>query len=214
MSDKKISRRNFLKVAGITLAATTVTCVGLGYAATLTPKIETPELVFEKDKNMTDHILVTYATRAGSTSEIATAIGEAISKRGFAVDVKPIKEKPSLQGYRAVLMGSAIRMGSWLPEAADFIKANQQELKQMPVALFTVHMQNTGEDEASRTARLAYLGAIRPLLNQAEEVYFTGKMELSRLSFFDRSISKMLKAKDEDLRDWNKIRSWVPAILS
>ena len=106
---------------------------------------------------MNKRILITYATKAGSTVDIAVAIGQTLYARGFLVDVKPVKENPVLKGYQAVLMGSAIRMGSWLPEAVDFVKTNQQALNKMPVALFTVHMLNTGEDDASRTARLAYL---------------------------------------------------------
>jgi len=37
MPIKSLSRRDFLKVAGLTLAATTVACSGLGYAATRSP---------------------------------------------------------------------------------------------------------------------------------------------------------------------------------
>jgi menaquinone-dependent protoporphyrinogen oxidase len=162
---------------------------------------------------MNNRVLVIYATRADSTAEIAAVIGETMSERGFSVDVKPVKEKPTLKGYQAVILGSAIRMGNWLPEAVDFVKANQQTLKQMPLVLFTVHMLNTGEDESSRSARLAYLNTVRPLLNTVEEVYFTGKMDFSHLSFMDRIIAKMVKAVESDLRDWDKIRQWAKTIL-
>jgi menaquinone-dependent protoporphyrinogen oxidase len=211
---KKLSRRDFLKFAGVTLATTTITCSGLGYAATRVPEVDTPEHVFGKDDAMNNRVLVTYATRAGSTSEIAAAIGESLSQRGLSVDVKPVKGNPSLNGYQAIIMGSAIRMGNWLPEAVDFVKANQSALNAMPVALFTVHMLNTGEDETSRNARLAYLNSVRPLLNNAEETYFLGKMDFSRLSFMDRFISKMVKAVESDQRDWEKIRQWSKTILN
>ena len=88
------------------------------------------------------------------------------------MEVKPVKERPSLAGYDAVVMGSAIRMGGWLPEAVDFVKANQAALQVLPVALFTVHLLNTGNDAASEAACQEYLKAVRPLLNDAEEVYF------------------------------------------
>jgi menaquinone-dependent protoporphyrinogen oxidase len=214
MTNKPLSRRNFLKVAGLTLAATTVTCSGLGYAATRTPEVETPEIIFGKDNSMNSRILVTYATRAGSTVEIASTIGESLGQRGFAVDVKPVKDNPSLQGYQAVVVGSAIRMGSWLPEAVNFIKANQQALNQVPVALFTVHMLNTGEDETSRAARLAYLNAVRPLLSNAPEAYFAGVMDFSRISFLDRMIASLVKSGEADHRDWNKIRAWSQLVFA
>jgi menaquinone-dependent protoporphyrinogen oxidase len=162
---------------------------------------------------MLEQVLITYATRAGSTAEIAAAIGANLSQRGLMVDVKPVKEKPDLGAYQAVILGSAIRMGSWLPEAVDFVKSNQAALQQMPVALFTVHMLNTEDDETSRANRLAYLDAVRPLLNDPEEIYFQGKLDFSRLSLLDRFISKMVKAVEADNRDWDRIRSWVPEML-
>ena len=214
MTTKHLSRRDFLKTAGVTLGASVLACSGLGYAASIPPEIETPELSYAKDHDMNKRILVTYATRAGSTVEVAAAIGESLSKRGFAVDVKPVKEKPSLANYQAVLMGSAIRMGSWLPEAVDFVKTNQQALNKMPVAIFTVHMNNTGEDDTSRAARLAYLDAVRPLLNQAEEVYFAGKLDFASVSFLERLVVTMVKGVEGDRRDWDKIRNWTPAIFA
>lgn len=214
MSTKRFSRRDFLKTAGITLGASALACSGLGYAASIPPKVETPELSYAKDSAMNKKILVTYATRAGSTAEVAVAIGEALNKRGFAVDVKPVKEKPNIANYQAVLMGSAVRMGSWLPEAADFVKTNQMALQKIPVAIFTVHMNNTGEDDKSRAARLAYLEAVRPLLNQAEEVYFAGKLDFASLSFLDRLVVTMVKGVEADRRDWDKIRNWTPAIFA
>ncbi len=213
MPNKSISRRKFLKVAGLTLAGATLTCSGLGYAATRPPKVQTPQQTFGKENTMNDRILITYATRAGSTAEIAAAIGANLSQRGLMVDVKPVKEKPDLGAYQAVILGSAIRMGSWLSETVDFVESNQAVLRQMPVALFTVHMLNTEDDETSRANRLAYLDAVRPLLNDPEEIYFQGKMDFSRLSLLDRFISKMVKAVEADNRDWDRIHSWVPEML-
>lgn len=214
MPAKSFSRRDFLKAAGLTLAAAAATCSGLGYAATRTPEIETPELIYGKDNNMNNRILVTYATRAGSTVEVAAAIGETLSARGFAVDVKPVKDQPPLDGYQAVIMGSAIRMGQWLPEAVDFAKTNQQALSQIPVALFTVHIMNLGDDEQSRAARLAYLNPIRPLLKPVNEVFFAGEIDPAKLSFVDRLMGKMVKAPLGDLRDWDNIRNWANTALS
>ncbi len=213
MSNRTISRRDFLKIGCVTLGGVSVACSGLGYLATLAPEVSTPKLEIGKENKMEKSILVTYATRAGSTAEIAVAIGETLAARGFKVDIRPIKEALSVKGYHAVLIGSAIRMGNWLPEAVDFVKANQQDLNQLPLALFTVHMLNVGEDEASRTARLAYLQTVRPLLKDAEEVYFAGKMDFSRLSFLDRLIAKMVKAVESDQRNWDEIRGWANQIF-
>lgn len=163
---------------------------------------------------MENRILLTYATRADSTTQIAGVIGEELSKRGYVVELVPVKAKPVVEGYTAVVIGSAIRMGNWLPEAVDFIKKNQAQLNAIPTALFSVHMLNSGDDLESKTNRLAYLNNVRPLVNAVDEVFFTGKMDLKRLSFTDRLIAKAVKAVNEDRRDWDKIRSWANTIFA
>lgn len=210
MSTKRFSRRDFLKTAGITLGTASLVCSGLGYAATLSPEPAPPEFTYGKDDPMNKRILVTYATRAGSTVEVAAVIGETLAQRGFSVHVKPSKEKPRVDGYEAVLVGSAIRMGEWLPEAVEFVENNQSRLNQIPTAFFTVHIGNIGDDEKSRAGRLAYLDTVRSLVKPVDEVYFAGKMDFARLSFLDR----LLVANDveADRRDWNAIRTWAESL--
>jgi menaquinone-dependent protoporphyrinogen oxidase len=51
-------------------------------------------------------------------------------------------------------------------------------------------------------------------LNEAETVYFEGKMDFSRLSFLDRFIAKMVGAVEEDNRDWERIHAWANTVWS
>jgi len=216
MTQKKLSRRDFLKAAGITLGASALTCSGLGYLATLPPEFDMIDTSLGEQDTMSKKILITYATKAGPTVEIAAVIGETLSKRGFVVDVKPVSENPSLDGYQAVLMGSAIRMGSWLPEAVDFVRQNQTALNQLPTSIFTVHMLNYRDDETSRAARQAYTAPVRELLPSVDEVFLRGKLDYKTLSFFDRMISKAVANPNDppgDFRDWDKIRDWSQSVF-
>jgi menaquinone-dependent protoporphyrinogen oxidase len=213
MNEKKVSRREFLKIAGIGLAATAFACSGLGYVATRQPKMDLPEINLGKE-NAVNKILVAYSTRAGSTAEIAAAIGQTLAQRGYTVDVLPVKKQPNPSDYDAVILGSPIRMGSWLPEVVGFVKDNRTLLEQMPVAAFTVHMLNGGNNEQSRGNRQAYLDAVREWISPAEEAFFLGKMELAKLSFLDRFISNAMKAKDEDLRDWNAVHAFAESVFT
>lgn len=162
---------------------------------------------------MTKRVLITFATRAGSTVGVAEAIGAELGRRGLEVDIQPVTANPTVDKYEAVILGSAIRMANWLPEMVEFIKRKQQVLRSLPIALFTVHILNTGADETSRTARLAYLNTIRPLLNPVDEVFFTGRIDLETLSFVDRLMVKMVKSPIGDFRDWDGIRAWSAAIF-
>jgi len=216
MTQRKISRRAFLKTAGITLGASALTCSGLGYLATLPPEFEMIDTTLGEQNTMDKKILITYATKAGSTVEIAAVIGESLSKRGFQVDVKPVSENPTLDGYQAVLMGSPIRIGSWLPEAVEFVRKNQAALQQLPTSIFTVHMLNTDGDETNRTVRQAYTAPMRELLPSVDEVFFKGKLDPKTLSFFDRLIAKAVETPDNppgDFRDWNQIRNWSQTVF-
>lgn len=67
---------------------------------------------------------------------------------------------------------------------------------------------------ASHTAHLAYLDTIWPFLNKAKEIYFAGKIGLSRLPSLDRFIAGLIKAVETQRRNWDKIRNWVPAIFA
>jgi menaquinone-dependent protoporphyrinogen oxidase len=185
----------------------------LGALAARSPKVDTPELIFGKEDNMSNRILVTYATKAGSTAEIAARIGEHLSSRGFDVDVINVKSKPDPKDYQTVLLGSCIRMGGWLPEMMDYIKANQFALNSTQAALFTVHMLNAGDDQTSKAARIAYMDKVRALLPATEEVYFMGAMDFSKISMLDRFISKMVKAEESDQRNWDKIKDWSETLV-
>jgi menaquinone-dependent protoporphyrinogen oxidase len=216
MTQRKLSRRDFLKAAGITLGASVLTCSGLGYLATLPPEFDLIDTSLGEQNVMDKKILITYATKAGSTVEIAAVIGESLSKRGFNVDIKPVSENPALNGYQAVLMGSAIRMGSWLPEAVEFVRQNQTTLNQLPTSIFTVHMLNYRDDETSRAARQTYTAPVRELLPSADEVFFRGKLDYQTLSFFDRMIAKAVANPNDppgDFRDWNLISDWSKSIF-
>lgn len=121
-----------------------------------------------------------------------------------------------MDGYQAVVIGSAIRMGNWLPEAVNFVKDNRAQLSRKPTAFFTVHMLNRGADEASRQARQAYTAAVRQILTPVDEVFFLGKMDYNRLSFLDRTIAKAVEKQTNsragDFRDWEKTRSWAQGL--
>jgi len=96
---------------------------------------------------MGDRILVAYAGRCGSTAEVAEAIGRTIADGKTAVDVQRVQDVTDLTRYRAVVLGSAVRVGKWLPEAMEFIKAHQSLLNRMPVAYFQVCNDYDGEQQ-------------------------------------------------------------------
>ncbi len=205
-SPRSISRRNFLKVGGLSAAAAGLAACGIASVVPTSSQARLDSFSFG-EKNMNGRILITYASMCGSTADIAADIGKAFADCGFLVDVKPVLENPSLEGYQAILIGSAIKFGNWLPEAVEFVKANRQKLGSLPVALFCVHIRNTADDEESRKNRIAYLDEIRPLVQAINEGFFPGR--------FDRRGAAMLLpgilariTPPFDFRKPKAVRSW------
>jgi len=211
---KTTTRRQFLAYAAAGVGVAALTCGGLGTLAFHRPT----EVNFRKlstNRNPTNPIvLVTYASRAGSTMEIARTLALELEKREFTVDISPIKQVASLESYSHVLIGSAIRMGSPLPEVTQFIEEHRSELLAIPLACFAVHLDNSGEDEVSRKARLAYLEPIRSQLRVTHEAFFTGVYDPAKVSSIDRLIGKMVKTPVGDFRDWPAIIDWGQSVFS
>lgn len=164
---------------------------------------------------MRDTILVAYATRYGSTAEVAEVIGDELRKSGAEIDLRPVGEMiDDLTPYRAAVIGSPIYMGRWLPEAQVFVERHQQRLREIPVACFAVGLTVTdGAVDTIRKAE-ASMDQVRMLVNPVDIGIFPGKLESSRLSPPDRAIVQLIGAKAGDLRDWEAVRAWARALGS
>lgn len=205
-------RREFL-AAGLAVAATAgVTACGAPPSSAPATPVARPSFTFGGMANK--RVLVAYATRTGSTVGVAEAIGQCLGGRGLGVDVRPILESPPIGDYAAFVIGSAVNGGKWLPEAEEFVKANQQALGKVPVALFCVHIMNLGDDDGSRKNRLAYLSAVRPLAKPVDEAFFAGLGPDSAPSGIAGWFYRMFGGSDAtgDCRDWAKIRGWAESL--
>ena len=155
-------------------------------------------------------ILVAYATKAGSTAEVAAEIGRVIeSKGGCQVDVRPVGKLNGVDGYDAVVIGSAIRAGKWLPEATKFVEKHRDALGRVPVALFTVCLTMKDDTEENRRTVAAYLDPVREVVQPVEMGLFAGVMDYSKLPFLLRLMMKAMKSPQGDFRDWEAIRAWA-----
>lgn len=161
---------------------------------------------------MKKKVLVAYATRAGSTGEVAQAIAKRLCAQGLDAELQPVDAVASLDGLQAVVLGSAIRYGAWLPEMLKFAQAQRAALTALPVATFTVHMQALDDSEASRSTRSAYGQAVRALVAPRDEAWFAGKVDPATLSFFERLAVKLVKSPVGDRRDWARIHAWADGL--
>jgi len=157
-------------------------------------------------------ILVAYATRAGSTFEVAARVAEVLRAAGAIVDVKPVPAVHELKGYDAVVVGSAIRMGRWLPEAVAFVQAHRQTLSHIPTAYFLVSGLLRNDTPEIRGKVLAFLDPVRQILEPSSIGLFAGKIDYSRMDGLDRSIAEAVSTSQGDWRNWEAIRSWAQGL--
>lgn len=213
--ESRIDRREFVQMgacAGALVALTLATgCTPGGTGEQDEPEVETPSSEYGEETGMAKRVLVGYATRTGSTTGVAEAIGRMLGERGYAVDVKPLREKPSPGGYDAVVVGSAINGAAWLPEAIGWVESNARVLRDIPTATFCVHSMNGGSDEKQTRKRRAYLEKVRAVVEPVAEGFFLGKGPTADdSSLIARWAFKTFGGTAEgDARDWDAIEGWA-----
>src|SRR4051812_45271206 len=102
---------------------------------------------------MSDAVLVAYATRGGSTHEVADTVALTLRNQGFKVDVRAVEAVDSLLPYSAVVLGAPIYYGRWHKEMLRFLSQHTVALITRPVAIFALGpLQNDAEEmKAART---------------------------------------------------------------
>jgi len=154
----------------------------------------------------TKSILLAYASRFGSTQEVAETIASTLSEAGLEVDLQPMQDVKSLDRYDAVVLGAAIYNAKWHADAHQFLARYQDALPQLPVAIFTLGPLSAS-DAAKRNSRrqldseLAKYSWLKPV---AVEI-FAGKYDPSKpgMGFFDKFVPA------RDVRNWDAIRTWA-----
>ncbi len=172
-------------------------------------------------RTVEDKILVAYATRYGSTREVAEVVGATMREQGLTVDVMPVKDVADLGGYHGVVLGTPFYLGSILKDAAAFLERHHTALEVLPVALLALGPTQATDDMTEARKQLDGPLAKLEWLNPVAAEMFVGKYDPAHLRLLDRLIalppaSPLHGVGAHDERDWDAIRSWamgLPAAL-
>ncbi len=156
---------------------------------------------------MSNKILVTYASRTGSTVGVAEAIGKTLAESGAQVDVCPMQDVKDLTPYDAVVAG----------EAMQFVETHQATLARKPFAAFLVCMTLAMKKGDYRDHVATFLQPVRTLVRPVSEGYFAGILDIAKVP----SLSERLKFRLSvamgvwsagDHRDWQAIHAWAESL--
>jgi menaquinone-dependent protoporphyrinogen oxidase len=169
---------------------------------------------------MSEAILVAYATRGGSTREVADAVAATLRTQGFKAEVRPVESIDSILPYSAVVLGAPIYYGHWHKDMLRFLSQHTVALITRPVAIFALGpLQHDAEEmKAARTVIDKALVQFEWLTPVAGEV-FVGKYDPSTMNPFERLLLKLpgspvRKLSTTDQRDWAAIRTWAESLAS
>ncbi len=158
---------------------------------------------------MSASILVAYATRSGSTREVAEAIVAAIREAGPTAEIGPLSEVDTLEGYQAVVVGAPLYMFRWHKDALKFLKRHREALQDRPVAVFALGPFNDVEKEWNDVrAQLDKALANFPWFAPVAARVFGGKFDPATLGRPYNILPAMKKIPASDIRDWDAIAAW------
>jgi menaquinone-dependent protoporphyrinogen oxidase len=154
-------------------------------------------------------VLVAYATKHGSTREVAETVSGILRARGLDVQLLPAAEVDSLASYDAVVLGAALYMGRLHGEARRLLDRHRQALAGMPVAVFAMGPKSL-EDADVAGARiqlergLARVAEVEPV----STAIFGGVIDPPKLRF------PLNRLPASDARDWDVIRAWANEVAT
>jgi menaquinone-dependent protoporphyrinogen oxidase len=161
-------------------------------------------------------VLVAFASRQGSTKEIAERIAAKLGKLVGWVEVRPVDQVHDVNAYDAVVIGSAIHDQAWLPEAAEFVRHNRNALARRPVWLFSVGAQGGLRGPLGRFMRdvvPARIVALRDTVHAGGYRVFGGVMTRNAVPRPARLLYWAMGGRYGDLRDWPEVDAWAEQIV-
>jgi menaquinone-dependent protoporphyrinogen oxidase len=155
-------------------------------------------------------VLVASATRHGATGEIAEVIASTLTARGVNAELRRVEDVADLDGYDAVVLGSAVYIGKWLEPARQFAEDHAAKLAMRRTWLFS--SGPLGEPPRPDAAHAVQVDDLIERTHAREHRLFDGKLDPYKVSFLERTVAKAVRAKAGDFRDWDAIHGWANSI--
>jgi menaquinone-dependent protoporphyrinogen oxidase len=154
-------------------------------------------------------VLVSVASRHGSTAEIADKIGGVLTAAGIDTDVRAPDQIVGVVQYDGVILGSGIYAGRWLGPAKQLAERESADLRSRPVWLFS---SGPVGDPAKPAAEPVDVDLVRRWTGAVDHRVFPGKLDRQELGFGERAIVLAVHAAEGDFRPWEDVTAWAEGI--
>jgi menaquinone-dependent protoporphyrinogen oxidase len=157
-------------------------------------------------------VLVACASKMGSTTGIADAVADRLRAAGFEVDRRRAEDVASVDGFAAVVLGSAVYLGRWRSEAITFLRRFDRALSGRPVWLFqSGPLDDTAERHEVPLPRRAQAHADH--IGIRGHMTFGGRIDAEHPAGF--MAKRMVDGgMGKDFRDFDHVRAWADAIAT
>ena len=154
-------------------------------------------------------VLVCVASRHGASRQIAARIAARLGAGadGLDVEVAQAQQVRTVARYGAVILGSAVYEGRWMPAARELVARHATAMRDLPVWLFS-----SGPVDDRPTPEPTDAAPAVTLTGAREQRVFGGRMERDRLSWPGQALVAMMRVPDADRRDWAAIDAWADGI--
>lgn len=148
-------------------------------------------------------VLIAYATKHGSTAEVAEKIGEVIKSKGADVVVSNIADKPDPSGYDAAVVGGAVYIMMLSGKTKRFVAKHKKVLSSMPVAYFVLSGTMEEDTPENREKIEKTLKSVIKKVVPVDVGLFGGKFDPAK------GPKMMSEEPAYDYRDWDAIAAWA-----
>jgi len=159
-------------------------------------------------------VLVAYASKHGSTTEIAEAVAGEIAAAGHDVDCVEAKSAGTVDDYDAIVIGSAVYIKRWQGDAKHFLRKHSKELASRPFWVFSSGPTGDPADDDPEWLEPPRIMRKAEELGVRDHVVFGGRIPPEGGGIAAKGMRANVPAEFQDRRDWDEIHAWARGIAA
>jgi menaquinone-dependent protoporphyrinogen oxidase len=155
-------------------------------------------------------VLVAVASKHAGTAEIAARISAVLTDHGHEVRVEDAHALRTVEDADAVILGSGVYYGHWLPEAVQLVDRLEAALRTRPVWLFS--SGPSGDPPRPEASASVQVGDLVERTGARSHQVFSGRIDRHQLGLGEKVIVRAVRAPEGDFRDWVEVEHWAGAV--